>query len=140
MRKQIIITLSLLLIAALQVCAATFKPETQIVNGYYIVTDSGYIFTDGENTYAHVGADGRENWRAVMFATFIYNGYNSKCTYSGCSVTVTDHDFYVASKICGKKDNTATTDLTMGRKVLGVTVAKDDYHFALSCDKDGKLH
>ena len=140
MKRLVVITLSLLLVSAIYVSAVVFEPAEQIVRCFYIATDEGYVFMDGRKTYAHVGEDGSENWRAIMSATFIYNGYRSKCTYSGCNVLVTDPDFYVDSMICGKRDSTATTDLTMGRRFLGVSIAKDDYHFALTCDKNGNLN
>lgn len=39
----------------------------------------------------------------------------------------------------GKSGNTATADLVMGRKFLGITVQKETLNMTLTCDANGNL-
>lgn len=93
----------------------------------------------GAAEYLYSGSDGVAKWKAVLTGTFTYNGTTSTCTASSCSVTIYDTSWYNISKSASKSGNTATATVTMGLKVLGVTVSKPTYDLTLTCDKDGNL-
>ena len=78
-------------------------------------------------------------WKAVLTGTFTYNGTSAACTASSCNVTIYDSNCHEISKSATKSSNTASASVTMGRKFLGITVAKNDYSISLSCDKNGVL-
>lgn len=93
----------------------------------------------GYAEYLYSGSDGAAEWKAVLFGNFTYTGSTSTCTASSCNVTIYDNSWYTVSKTVGKSGNTATATVTMGLKVLGVTVSKPTYNLTLTCDKDGNL-
>lgn len=114
--------------------------------------DGGYIETvvtesvsrasgtkTGTKVKRQVDADGNEQWAIQLQGTFSYNGTSASCTNAVCNVTVSASNWYVVSKTAGKSGAVATADVTMGRKVLGITVAKNQYALTLTCDKNGNL-
>lgn len=78
-------------------------------------------------------------WQAALSASFTYTGTTSTCTSASCTLTIYDSNWYQVSKSTSRSGNTATTVLTMGQKVLGVTIAKPSYTITLSCDANGNL-
>ena len=94
---------------------------------------------NGSRVYTYYNSDGVAQWKAVLSATFTYNGSTSTCTSSGCNVTVFNSDWYTVSKTAGKSGNSSTADVTMGKKLLGITVSKKTVHLSLSCDANGNL-
>lgn len=94
----------------------------------------------GQRTYTFRDSDGNVCWVATLTANYTYNGTSASCTSASCSVTISDHHFYVVSKNTTRSGNTATTHLTLGRRLLGVTVSKTNYTITLSCTKDGVLY
>jgi len=56
------------------------------------------------------------------------------------SVTINDGNWYTVSKTAGKTGNTAIADVTMGKKLLGITISKKDYHLTLTCSASGTLN
>lgn len=114
--------------------------------------DGGYIETvvtesvsrasgtkTGTKVKRQVDADGNEQWAIQLQGTFSYNGTSASCTNAVCNVSVSASNWYVVSKAAGKSGAVATADVTMGRKVLGITVAKNQYALTLTCDKNGNL-
>lgn len=95
--------------------------------------------TTGTKTYTYVDNSNVLQWRAVLTASFTYTGTSSTCTSANCSVSISNSAWYVVSNSTSRSGNTATTNLTMGRKALGVTVSKPSFVITLSCDKDGNL-
>lgn len=93
----------------------------------------------GQKVYNYYDADSNLDWKAVLTANFTYTGSTSTCTSASCSVTIYDSDWYQVSKSTSRSGNTATTQLTMGHKVLGVTISKPSYTLTLSCDANGNL-
>ena len=93
----------------------------------------------GSKVLNHRSSEGELNWQAVLSASFTYTGTTSTCTSASCSVTIYDGDWYQVSKSTSRSGNTATTQLTMGQKVLGVTISKPSYTITLSCDANGNL-
>lgn len=95
--------------------------------------------TTGHRNLTYTANDGTVCWKATLTATFTYNGTSATCTASNCSVTVYESNWYTVSKSAAKSGNTATATVTMGRKVLGITIDKDTYSMTISCDKDGNM-
>ncbi len=93
----------------------------------------------GKKTYTYKNSSDEEVWRAVFSGTFTYTGTTSTCTASSCTVTITNTSWYEVSKTTGKSGNTATADLVMGRKFLGITVQKETLNMSLTCDANGNL-
>lgn len=93
----------------------------------------------GKKTYTCTANSGTVCWDATLTGTFTYTGSSATCTYSDCSVTIYENNWYTVSKSAAKSGNTATATVTMGRKVLGITIAKDTYNMVLSCDANGNL-
>ena len=114
-------------------------------NGYYITIECSTIATratstkTGSKTYVCRASDGTEEWRAVLSGTFTYTGSSATCTASSCSVSITNTNWYVISKTASKSGNTATAELTMGRKLLGITIDKDTISMQLTCSASGTL-
>ena len=93
----------------------------------------------GSKTYNHYNSADELLWKAVLTGTFTYNGTSAACTASSSAVTIYDSSFFEVSKTATKSGNTAYTTVSIGRKFLGITVAKNDYSISLSCDKNGVL-
>ena len=87
----------------------------------------------------HYNSSDEVLWEAKLTASFTYTGTTSSCTSASCSVTVNDSAWYVVSKSASYSGNTATANLTMGKKFLGITIDKPKYTITLTCDKDGNL-
>lgn len=109
----------------------------EIVTASVSTRASGSI--TGYKSYSYINNFNVLQWRATLTATFTYTGTSSTCTSGSCSVSILDSAWYVVSNSTTRSGNTATTNLTMGLKALGVTVAKPTYTITLSCDKDGNL-
>lgn len=89
--------------------------------------------------YSYTTSSGDVEWVITLNGTFTYTGTTSTCTASSCTVTINDNSWYVVSKSASKSGSTATANVTMGRKVLGITITKNDYTLTLTCDKNGNL-
>lgn len=109
---------------------------TETIRQVYSRT-SGAKTATKEKTY--YDGNGNADWKVVLTGSYTYTGSSSTCTASSCSVTIYDSDWYTISKSASKSDNTATASVTMGYKLLGVTVNKVSADIALTCDKDGNL-
>ena len=93
----------------------------------------------GTARYDYYGSDGVKQWTATLNGTFTYNGTSATCTSSSCSVSISNSAWYLISKSASKSGNTATGSVNMGRKILGVTTAKEAIDLTLSCDANGNL-
>lgn len=146
--QAISLTLILALVLSFHAFAATAEDNDDIIyfdDGSYIVIEISSIDTRassikrGSKTYTYKGNDGIEEWRAVLYGTFTYTGSSATCTASSCSVSITDTDWYEVSKTVSKSGASAIVDLTMGRKLLGITVKKQAVNITLTCDANGNL-
>ena len=114
-------------------------------NGDYIVVTTEVYETRATQTksanrkYSYTTSSGDVEWVITLNGTFTYTGTTSACTASSCTVTVNDSSWYVVSKSASKSGSTAAANVTMGRKVLGITITKKDYTLTLTCDKNGNL-
>lgn len=93
----------------------------------------------GQKTLSYKNSNGEVEWKAVLSASFTYTGSSATCTSASCTVTTYSSDWYVVSKSTTRSGNTATTQLTMGEKYLGVTISKPSYTITLSCSNNGTL-
>lgn len=116
-----------------------FDDGSYMTEQYFIVNTraSGTITGNKINTY--YANDGTASWKAVLSGTFSYTGSSATCTASNCNVTIYHTSWYTISKTTGKSGNTATANVTMGYKTLGVTTNQVSTNISLTCDKNGNL-
>lgn len=82
---------------------------------------------------------GNLDWKATLTGTYTYTGSSSTCTSSSINVTIYDSAWYTISKSATKSGNTAYATVTMGQKMLGVTVSEVPASISLKCDANGNL-
>lgn len=147
--KFIVVILLLLALLPMNVFASENTEYTADIiyleDGSYITIETQVLQTRatqtrvGNKTYTYSNSSDVEEWKAVLTGTFTYTGTTSTCTASSCTVTITNTNWYEVSKTAGKSGNTATADLVMGRKFLGITVQKETLNMTLTCDANGNL-
>lgn len=93
----------------------------------------------GSKTVSYYDDSGALKWKATLTASFTYDGSTSSCTSANSTVAICDSDWYVISNNSGHAGNTATANVTMGRRYLGVTVKTVPVTITLSCDANGNL-
>ena len=93
----------------------------------------------GSKTFSHYSDGGVLAWAATLSASFQYNGTSATCTAASCSVSISNSAWYLISKSTSQSGNTATAEVSMGRKLLGVTVRTINCTITLSCDANGNL-
>lgn len=93
----------------------------------------------GTKTYTYNSSSGEVQWKAILRGVFTYTGTNASCTTSSCDVEISNTSWYVVTKNVGKSGNSATAELTMGLKYLGITVNKKTVNMKLTCDSNGNL-
>ena len=149
-KRSVVILTTLVFILSLSVHAfATQSTESSSViyleNGDYITISVQQVkgrasgTTSGHKDMTYTASSGTVCWKATLYGTFSYTGTTATCTAASCSVIVYESNWYTVSKSATKSGNTATATVTMGRKVLGITIDKDTYTTTLSCDKNGNL-
>lgn len=143
--------LSVLLIMAILPAGVLAAEETcaeeviYLDNGDYITVELTMAETRASNTkvarktYTYYGSDNAEDWRAVLWGNFIYNGTTVTCNAAGCDVTITDTAWYIVSKTAGPSGSAAVGSLTMGKKLLGITVATETVNMRIDCDANGNF-
>ena len=99
----------------------------------------GASTVSGSKKYTCYASDNSKLWEAKLTATFNYSGAWYTCSVANCNVTIYDNNWYVVSNNTIRSSNNAQTNLTMGRKVLGVTVEQRQYTIKLTCDNNGNL-
>lgn len=150
MKKSFTLFLAVLMILSLlpvQAFAADSTVTYDDDGGYTVITieEDQYSLTRATNTksgsikYEHFATTGDLQWKAVMHATFTYNGSTSSCTsVNSLTVKVYDDIWSLDSKSYSKSGNTATGNVTMAIKLL-VGSGKVPITLTLSCDKNGNL-
>lgn len=142
------ILVMVLLISALP-CGVSAAADTQVIaleDGSYVVVSVEKSSARAANTvtgsknYTYYDSNNNLQWKAKLTATFAYSGGWYTCTTANCNVTITNTtNWYVVSNNTIRSSNNAVTNLTMGRKALGVTVEKYPYTITLTCDNNGNL-
>lgn len=146
--------MSIVILAALLVTILPFNgnaTETDNDNIVYF-EDGSYLKIDinasqfrasgtktGRKTVEYYSSDDELVWKAVLSGTFTYTGAAATCTASSCDVSIYNTAWYVVSKTTGKTGGTATAEITMGRKLLGITVDRVPVSISLTCDANGNL-
>lgn len=135
-----------LIISVLPFCsAASENDRIYFDDGSYITIEISSFQTraagtvSGSKTYTFYDSDDTLAWNAVLRGTFSYTGSLATCSSATCDVTIYDSAWYTISKSAGKSGNTANASVTMGYKVLGITVNKVPINMSLSCDANGNL-
>ena len=90
-------------------------------------------------TYRYYSSDDVEQWNATLRGTFTYAGSSATCTNATCSVSVLVSSWYEKSKSVYPSGNAAVGELTMGHKLLGITVGTKSITMRLTCDANGNL-
>lgn len=155
MRRQILSALLVcaLLFSVIPTQAYAYGEAQESSNTIYYEDGSFLTITSGEDyspvrasgsktgykRYTYRDADGVELWNAVLTASFTYTGTSSTCTSASCVVTIYDSNWYEKSNTTTRSGNTATTELTIGKKFLGVPFTTFSYTITLSCDANGNL-
>ena len=93
----------------------------------------------GRKTYQYTDSDGDIAWKVVLNGTFAYTGSSAQCMSSSVDVTIYISGWYVLSESAGKSGASATGDVTMGLKMLGITIKKVPLTMTLTCDANGNL-
>lgn len=147
MKHVICCFLIVLLIISVFPLAASAEDNNTVYfhDGSYITIDICVVQSraddsvSGSKTYTYHDSDGTSAWKAVLSGTFSYTGSTATCTTSNCNVTIYDSAWYTVSKSASKSGNSATAVLTMGKKLLGVTITRVPINMSLSCDANGNL-
>lgn len=114
-------------------------------NGDYVVITQQTISTHAtgtktvSKTHTYRNSDGDDLWAGKLTATFTYTGTSATCTAASCSVTIYSGSWYTVSKTASKSGNTATANITMAYKSMGVVVSRENCIIKLTCDKNGNI-
>ena len=117
------------------------------------LSDGGYTVVEIETVdtraaYTRVGSktatryDENDNVLFVikLTATFECDNVNSAtCISCACTVTISDTSWYEVSKTTTKNGNTASTEVVMGKKILGITYNKETTNLTITCSVNGIL-
>lgn len=114
-------------------------------NGDYFTVEIGQVLSRGttvnnNKTYTYRGSNGDEQWRAILYGTFVYDGTTSTCTQGSCDVIITDTTWSVSSKNVVKSGGTVSCDLTMVKKFIGITVLKEEFNLSMTCSPNGVIN
>lgn len=90
-------------------------------------------------SYTYYSSSDEALWKAVLTGTFTYNGSTATCTSSSCDVTIYDDAWYVVSNSASKSGASATAEVTMGKKFLGITIDKESISISLTCSPTGSF-
>ena len=116
-----------------------FDDGSYIVETIDIIENRASGTKTGTKSQTYYGSAGDSEWKAVLTGVFAYTGSSATCTSSSVNVTIYNSAWYVVSKSASKSGNMANASVTMGEKLLGVTVTKIPTSLSLSCDANGNL-
>jgi len=127
--------------------ASCLLQESDVIyleDGYIVVTTKEVELRasntkSGTRYYTYNDNNGNVVWEIALTGVFTYTGTSATCTSSSVNVTINNNNWYTVSKTAGKSGNTATADVTMGKKLLGITISKTDYRLTLTCSPTGTL-
>lgn len=146
MRKTISLFVAIVMcLTSLTMFANAAENRIYLEDGsYYVITiavngERASGTRTGTKSYTYHTSAGVAKWTVKLTGTFAYSGNSATCTAFGCDVTVLDSNWNVISKSTSKSGNEALATVTMGRKVLGVTIEQKTANLSLSCDGNGNL-
>lgn len=142
----VILSLLLCLIPsqALATEVSTTQTITYFEDGSYLVTVTEEVTTWATRTKNSTKSDTYYDssdvaqWKVLLSGMFKYDGTSATCTDSTCITTVYDTvEWYVVSEVEEMHDNVASCTVTMGKRILGITIANMPHTVTITCDKDG---
>ena len=84
-------------------------------------------------------ADNKIIAKVTLTGTFSYNGIASICTNARANVTIYLSGWSIVSEDTGHSGNTASTEVELAMKILGITVQSKIVNSTITCDKDGNI-
>ena len=93
----------------------------------------------GSKVCTFYDSDHNAEWEAVLTASYVFTGGSYTCTSASCNVSIYANQWYVVSKSTNYAGNRATANLTMGKRVVGITTEKPKYIINMYCDINGNL-
>lgn len=138
----------ILLIGLIPINAMAVEADSEIIyfdDGSYLEISIEHVSARASNSrvaykyYRYYDGSDNLEWEAKLNCSFTYDGTTSTCTSANCTVTIYENAWYEYSNSTTRSGNTATTELVMGQRLLGITIAKREYTITLTCDKDGNL-
>lgn len=153
MRRTVSIFLAVLtIISFLPSSTVHAEQSTMIESNIILPDDEGYIeIVESQVAPIAFGTITKKGLIYVMMKTGILYGLLSWqrhlhimerllfALHPSCDVTILSSTWYVVSKSATKGGNTAKATVTMGRKLVGVTIDKETYNITLTCDKNGNV-
>ena len=154
MKRLFSVALAVILLITMLPCSALAASETKDTQDTYVVRydDGSYMevsidtfsarvpnTVSGTKKYTFYDSDDNMEWQAKLNATFAYSGAWYTCTTASCNLTIYDSQWYEISKSTARSSNNAYAYLTLGRRVLGVTIERPEYTIKLTCDTSGNL-
>lgn len=118
---------------------AYFEDGSYMTEMIYVVPTRATQSVSGTKVKSYYDSDGVMSWQASLTGTFTYTGSSATCTSASCSVTIYNSAWYTISKSATKSGNTASASVTMGKKLLGITVSQVPASISLQCDANGNL-
>lgn len=135
-----------LLLAAFPCSALAAEAPLTGDNTVYF-SDGSYIVTEIKNpnardatqskTDTYYNSNGVAEWKIILTGTFRYNGTVATCTGASCEVEIYDNSWYLVSKSADYELATASCQVTLGKKVAGITVDTPSFELSLTCIKYG---
>ena len=142
---------SLLLVFCLLLCTLPRATAASSETIYYL-EDGSYIIvtleqtaarngsnTSSRTTYSYYSTSNELCWTATLAATFNYTGTSATCTSAICTTKIYNSNWYEISNTTTRSGGTATTNLTMGKSLLGVQIETGSRTITLTCDKNGNI-
>lgn len=126
---------------------ATTQSQDRIYfeDGSYVTVETYVTDTRATSTktasrvYTYYANNGNIDWSATLNGTFTYTGTSSTCTAASCTVSISNSSWYEVGKNVSKIGASAIADVTMGYKILGITIDRKTVNMSLSCDANGNL-
>lgn len=118
---------------------ACFEDGSYMTEQIHIFQSRASGTKSGTKNKTYYNGDGEAEWKVTISGTFTYTGSSAACTSASCSVTIYNSDWYTISKSASKSGSTATANVTMGEKLLGVKVDEVSTSVSLKCDANGNL-
>ena len=143
---------TIVLVLALLSCNMVFVNATNQGSEILYFNDGSYMIVtlktgmsragntiSADKIYTYYNAFDIEQWSATLSASFTFDGTEYWTTSSNVSVDITNSNWYVISKSASMSGCGATADVTMGNKVMGITIDRQSVTLTLSCSPYGVI-
>ncbi len=95
--------------------------------------------TAGSKTYTYYNSDDKVMWTYTITAVFHYTGTSSTCVSVSDSYSIKNNNWSMYSHACSYSGKTATGNVTMKHKILGVVIDTVNKGITLTCSATGNL-